>query len=291
MQVLPQLVGVIPEAKLNLLIYFLKNDEIDEAYELIKDMEPLTSQECMLKAVALCCYAQRHDALDQRKQAHQLFHLVGSSASECDTIPGRQSMASFFFLLGQWEEVLIYLSSIRNYFPNDDDFNWNFGIAKAQYGEYKEAEEALLLIQNEYYKNDYCYISWLARCYINNGKPSQAWDLHLKMENSNEGVELLHLIANDCYKIGEFYYSAKAFDALERYDSGAEEIWCGKRGACVGVFQQVIAGEMGPDALREVFYMLQTSGNAQAENIQAVMKNWARENNVQLVQEQPFNNP
>jgi intraflagellar transport protein 56 len=29
---------------------------------------------------------------------------------------------------------------------NDDDFNWNFGIASAAAGEYKEAEEALLQI-------------------------------------------------------------------------------------------------------------------------------------------------
>jgi len=27
---------------------------------------------------------------------------------------------------------------------NDDDFNWNFGIASASAGDYKDAEEALL---------------------------------------------------------------------------------------------------------------------------------------------------
>jgi len=27
---------------------------------------------------------------------------------------------------------------------NDDDFNWNFGIASAAAGEYKDAEEGLL---------------------------------------------------------------------------------------------------------------------------------------------------
>jgi intraflagellar transport protein 56 len=55
---------------------------------------------------------------------------VGASASECDTIPGRQCMASCFFLLKQFEDVLIYLKSIKTYFYNDDDFNWNYGIAK-----------------------------------------------------------------------------------------------------------------------------------------------------------------
>lgn len=60
------------------------------------------------------------------KIAQQYFQLVGSSASECDTIPGRQCMASCFFLLRQFEDVLIYLSSIKSYFFNDDSFNFNF---------------------------------------------------------------------------------------------------------------------------------------------------------------------
>jgi hypothetical protein len=60
------------------------------------------------------------------KIAQQYFQLVGSSASECDTIPGRQCMASCFFLLRQFEDVLIYLSSIKSYFINDDSLNFNF---------------------------------------------------------------------------------------------------------------------------------------------------------------------
>ena len=48
----------------------------------------------------------------------------------------------------------------------------------------------------------------------------------------------MQLIANDCYKMGAFYYAAKAFDVLERLDPDPE-YWEGKRGACMGVFQQV----------------------------------------------------
>ncbi len=51
-------------------------------------------------------------------------------------------------------------------------------------------------------------------------------------------VRVLQLIANDCYKMGAFYYAAKAFDVLERLDPDPE-YWEGKRGACMGVFQQV----------------------------------------------------
>ena len=122
--------------------------------------------------------------------AQQYFQLVGASASECDTIPGRlvrltgpgrparcgrnarigavhrtvrdgsresnllfaclpQCMAMCFFLLKQFEDVLIYLKSVKTYFYNDDDFNFNYAMAKSATGNYKDAEELLLVIQNE----------------------------------------------------------------------------------------------------------------------------------------------
>ena len=70
-----------------------------------------------------------------------LPQLVGGSASECDTIPGRQCMASCYFLLKQFDDVLIYLNSIKSYFYNEDSFNFNFMQAKAATGNFKEAEE------------------------------------------------------------------------------------------------------------------------------------------------------
>jgi intraflagellar transport protein 56 len=51
LQVLPPLVDVIPEARLNLVIYYLKNDQVNDAYNLIKDMECVVPKEYILKAV------------------------------------------------------------------------------------------------------------------------------------------------------------------------------------------------------------------------------------------------
>ena len=42
---------IFPEARLNLVIYYLKNDEINEAYNLIKDMNCVVPKEYILKAV------------------------------------------------------------------------------------------------------------------------------------------------------------------------------------------------------------------------------------------------
>ena len=95
-------------------------------------------------------------------------------------------------------------------------------------------------MMNENYKHDFCYLSWLAKCYIMNNKARLAWELYLGVESSSNQVEdsyqLLHFVASECYLAGSFYYAAKAFDVLERMDPNPD-YWQGKRGACIGVFR------------------------------------------------------
>ncbi|KAK3705828.1 hypothetical protein QZH41_011522 [Actinostola sp. cb2023] len=258
---------------------FMLADDVVEAYNLIKDLEPTTPQEYILKGVVNASLGQEQGSREHLKIAQQYFQLVGGSASECDTIPGRQCMAACFFLLKQFEDVLIYLNSIKSYFYNDDTFNFNYAQAKAAVGNYKESEEIFMLIQSEKIKNDYTYLSWLARCYIMNHKARLAWELYLKMETSGESFSLLQLVANDCYKMGQFYYAAKAFDVLERLDPNPE-YWEGKRGACVGIFQQIIASHEPRETLRDVLQILRNTANPQVEYIIRTMKKWAKENRV-----------
>jgi intraflagellar transport protein 56 len=51
LQVLPPLIDVVPEARLNLVIYYLKNEEVTQAFNLIKDMECVLPKEYILKAI------------------------------------------------------------------------------------------------------------------------------------------------------------------------------------------------------------------------------------------------
>ena len=83
--------------------------------------------EYILKGVVHAALGQDSGEEEHIQTAQQCLHLVGSSASECDTIPGRQCMASSYFLYGQFEEVLVYLNSIKSFFVNDDTFNFNYG--------------------------------------------------------------------------------------------------------------------------------------------------------------------
>lgn len=281
LQILPPLIDSIAEARFNLAIYYLKKNESQQAYELIKDTHPSVPYEYILKGIVHVVYGQHNKLPESIKTAQQLFRLVGSSSSECDTIPGRQCMASAYFLQQEFTETQLYLSSIKSYYFNDDCFNFNLAQTKAALGFYKEAEELFMFIQNEKILNDYIYISHLSRCFIMNKKPQSAWELYLKMETSSESFSLLQLIANDCYRMAQFWHAAKAFDMLERLDP-IPEYWEGKRGACIGVLQMIIAGKQARDTLADVIQLLRNSVNVQVEMIIQTIKTWAKDNRISI---------
>ena len=244
-------------------------------------MECTQPKEYILKAVVHAIMGQDEAQKEHLRIAQNFFQMVGASPSECDTIPGRQCMAQCFFILKQFDDVLVYFKSIKPYFINDDDFNWNFGIALAAAKEYNEAEEALQAVNSEKYKQEFCYIQWLCRCFIMNGRPHLAWEYYINMETSNESLSLLNLIANDCYKMGHFYYSVKAFDVLERLDPDPE-FWEGKRGAAIGVFQLCVAGKESNQRLAEVVQLLTNTENPQVGYFVGVMQKWGRENGIKF---------
>ncbi|XP_049287602.1 intraflagellar transport protein 56 [Anopheles funestus] len=277
LQVLPQLIDIVPEARLNLAIHHLRRGEIQEAHYLMKEVQPTVPQEYILKGVVHAALGQETGSKEHLKNAQQCLHLVGGSASECDTIPGRQSMASAFFLYGQFEEVLVYLNSIRSYFVNDDTFNYNYAQAKAATGYYKEAEELLLQIHDITIKTDSTFSMVLAKCHIHAGHADQAWNIFLTKDSTPDAFALLQLIANDSYRVGEFWIAAKAFDTLEKLDPNPE-YWEGKRGACAGAVQAILAKRSSgapPGGVSEIISLLRDSTNAQAEGMLRVIRRFA----------------
>ncbi|SPP83361.1 intraflagellar transport protein 56 [Drosophila guanche] len=267
LRVLPALLNIVPEARLNLAIYYLKQGDVQEAHALMKELQPTSPHEYILKGVVHAALGQQLGSKEHIKTAQQNLHLVGSSATECDTIPGRQSMASAFFLYHQFEEVLVYMNSIRSYFVNDDVFNYNFAQAKCATGYYKEAEELLMQITDMDIKNQHTYCMILAKCHIHCSHPELAWNVFITRDTNAEAFLLLQLIANECYKCEEFWVAAKAFDMLEKLDPSPEN-WEGKRGACAGVLYAMATkahrGRPG-GGISEVIGILRESSNSQAE--------------------------
>lgn len=75
-----------------------------------------------------------------------------------------------------------------------------------------------------------------------NDKPKNAYDMYLSTETSTDSFIILQIIGNDCYKMGHFYYSLKAFETLEKIDPD-NDYEDAIRGCVIGIFQQTIAGK------------------------------------------------
>lgn len=279
LKVFSSLVDIIPEAKLNLIIYYLRNDQVTQAYNLIKDVQPISTKEYILKAIVHCLLGQQGEKnQDHLKKAQTFFQSIGASTTDCDTIEGRQCMASCFRLNGLFNDEIIYLESIESYMKEDDDFNWNYGIALASCQKYKEAEEVLSRVKKEKYRNDLIYLSWLCRCYIMNGRPELAWNLYISIDNHLTAVNILNLIAQEFYRMGHFYYSFKAFLFLEKF-SPSNENSTGKVSSAIGVFYLLVGNKIGSERLQEVIHYL--SEGSQTEDVKKsirVFKKWGKEN-------------
>lgn len=260
LKVFPPLIDEYPEARLNLTIHYLRSGDIDQAFKTIADLEPSQPREYMLKAVTLASYAQAKNAPDVLAKAQQLYQIVGTSADECDTVPGRQCISSFLFLKKQFDDALIYLRTIREFLAQDDVFNWNYGIALAATGKWAEAEEALSAVTSDLFKSDFVFIAWFAKSLIMNGKPDLAWNLYLDMDTSNDTLTLLNILGNEYFKQEFYYYALKAFDILERLDN--EDHTEAKLASAVGVFKDFLIHKEASDQehLEETVQILKSHG-------------------------------
>jgi intraflagellar transport protein 56 len=69
LQVLPQLIDIVPEARLNLAIHYLKRGEIQEAHQLMREVQPTVPQEYILKGVV-------HAAMGQESGSVRSIDLI-----------------------------------------------------------------------------------------------------------------------------------------------------------------------------------------------------------------------
>jgi len=172
---------------------------------------------------------------------------------------------------------------------DDDDFNWNYGIALAASADYVAAEDTLLQVSNSSYKSDLYYKSWLARCFIMNGKAASAWKMRSSIEADGQ-VYFLKVVANDCFRANHFLFAAKAFDALQAVGNDSDYT-AGLKSACVGVFRTVVLEKSSNNdisakskkALAEALEILQNHLDVdELKSILTTIKHWMRKNITRL---------
>ncbi|KAK6732762.1 hypothetical protein RB195_016868 [Necator americanus] len=280
MQVFPGLMDTLPEARVNLILYHLKRNDIESAMTLCNDLEPQSTVEFLVKAVAFAYWGQLKESKDHLKTAEQFFKMVGESPYDTDTIPGRQSMACSLFLSGQYEDALVYLNSIQAYHNSDDVFSFNTAQTEMQCGMWKEAEEHFLAVTGPD-RDKPAFKFMLTKTFIMNHKPQLAWDIYSRSTDPKESFNILRIIAMDCYTVGEFYYAAKAFDGLEKIDPSPEN-WQGKRGATCGLFKMLVQGRATNEQMSEVLQLLDRGNHPQADFVSSTIRKWAKTHEINL---------
>lgn len=63
LNVMPELIDVIPEARLNLAIFHMRRGEASDAYQLMKNIEPHIPTEYILKGVIYATLGQRNHSV------------------------------------------------------------------------------------------------------------------------------------------------------------------------------------------------------------------------------------
>ncbi|GMT14436.1 hypothetical protein PFISCL1PPCAC_5733, partial [Pristionchus fissidentatus] len=278
LQVLPTLIDDVPEALLNLTIYHLNRDDYDAAFKLIDPYTPTTPYGFLLKAIVCLLIGQTKFNGKYMMEAREYFQQVGTDRNITNTLNGRLAMSAYFFLAGLWDDCIWYLLSVKDLFELDDRYNLNYGQALVMNERYADAINVLNLVNT---LRTPLYTQFLVKAYVMNGQAQHAWDVFMKVRNSNESAVLLKIIAEDSCKTRQFYSMVRAYDALEKIDPSPDH-WIGKRAAVSGQFIQLVKGNSTGKEMSEVLQYLQNGNHSQIESITRTIASWCANNGVQL---------
>jgi intraflagellar transport protein 56 len=272
--VLPKLVHSLNEARYNLAVIYMRNNNPSEANEILKDFQPIEQNESVLKGTVLLALGQVNAEASQIEQANAIFAEIGSMETVKDTVCGRECLASTKFIVGEYEETLRVLQTIEEIVSEIDEFNYDKGMTLASLSKWAEAERYLLLVKNPAYSREIFYLSWLCRCYIKNKKPEAAWNLYVDATSTEDSKALLRIIASDCYLAASYYYAMRAYDVLAKYEPDPT-FKDGLVASAIGVFRGVLTKKETSDKLSEVMNIL--AGEPDARQVLQAIQQYAFE--------------
>ena len=272
--VLPKLVSALSEARYNLAVLYMRENNATEANEILQDYQPIELNESILKGTVLLAIGQLNSEAAPIEEANAIFAEIGSMDNYKDTIPGRECLASTKFIVGEYDETLRVLQTIEEYVADQDEFNYNKGMALASTSQWAEAERYFLMVRNPSYTKEIYYVSWLCRCYIKNKKADEAWKLYVDLTSTEDSKTLLHIIASDCFSTGQYYYAMRAYDVLSKYETDPQ-LRDGLIASAVGVFRGVLTRKEPSDRVHDVISIL--SGEPDAAQVLQTIRQYSLE--------------
>jgi intraflagellar transport protein 56 len=261
---LPPLVAVLPEARFNLAVLYMRENQPLEAYNLIQSMKPADVLESILKATVLCAVGQVNSEIALIEEANRIFGEVGQMDAVCDTVPGRQCLTASKFIVGDYDEVLKVLGTIEGIVGESDEFCYNKAMSLASLSRWAEAERYFTMVKNPSYIKEVYYTSWYCRCLIKNKKYDAAWNLYAEAVQTDDAKTLLSIIATDCFECGAYYYSMKAYEMLNSLDVDPV-VKQGMIAAGIGVFRGFLSKKDSAERVSEVLVAL--SGEPEAAEV------------------------
>jgi intraflagellar transport protein 56 len=249
--ILPKLVHVLPEARYNLAVLYMRENNPTDANEVLQDFTPVQLNESMLKGTVLLALGQATSEAPQIEEANAIFSEIGSMEVIKDTVQGRECLASTKFIVGEYEETLRILDTIAQFASEVDEYNYDRGMTLASLSRWQEAERVLLMVKNPAYTKEIFYTSWLCRCFIKNKKPDAAWNLYLDATSTEDSKTLLKIVASDCFQVGLYFYAMRAYDVLAKFEPDPS-FKDGLVASAVGVFRGVLSRKESPDKLMDV---------------------------------------
>jgi intraflagellar transport protein 56 len=262
--VLPRLVGAISEARYNLVVLHLRRNNVRDAQMLMEHFKTVDIYDQFLKAAIGIAIGQLDQDSPSIAEANAAFETIGKTEAICDTVPGRQALAMSHFIQGNYGKALQIFQTIESFMTTCDEFHYNRGMAFASSSEWVEAERNLLKVQNQWYKRDLPYKSWLCRCYIKNKKFELAWELYSEQKEVDHATQLLQIIASDAFEMGGFYFAMQAFQLLSQNDP-EPYFKEGMIAAAIGLFRKILSKTEPQDRLQDVIAALSAEPTAQRQ--------------------------
>ena len=242
--ILPPLVGIVSEARQNLVKLYIEKGQYEDAYKVVQSFEPAVSAEYTLKAAAYAYYGQTVQDMAVLQYAQAAYSTVGQSDADRDTVLGRRAMAAAYFLTGEFEEASMYLESIAD-IPkeSEDSFMLNYSLCLAATCKVTEALERLMSVMNSANFTP-VHRTWLGRLLIRAQRSAEAFDLYRDAEkNSLQTILLMKVIANECFAAGEYQYAERAAAILIDLDKGSKDHYIMIQKACIAAMELVRRGK------------------------------------------------